>query len=146
MIGATTRVSHQIRVRRRLQLDDYFLVLGCMCLTAGTVVGYVSLKLLYFSEDLIYNPSYLLSVLFDPNSDISSRTVQKLLYAYPPLLWTTIFAVKFAYLAFLRQLIDRVERLVIYWRVVVGMTVFSFPICIILSAMICVKLGVEAGQ
>ena len=147
MVGAMTRMALQIRLRRGLNLDDYFLLFACICLTAGTILGYVNVDSLYFSEDLGLNPGELVELL-EAKVDIASRinAYERLYYTYPALLWAAIFAVKFAYLTFFRQLVDRVKPLVIYWRVIVGVTIVAFPICIISIYVACVKWGLEAGM
>jgi len=145
--AASIRLILQIKIHRRLYLDDYFLLFACACLTAGTVLGYASVGSLYFSQDLNYNPThffYLLAKHVDIAAHINKY--QRLYYSYPALLWTAIFVVKFGYLAFFRRLIDRIRPLIIYWRIIVGITIVSFPICIISIYVACTKWGLEAGE
>lgn len=145
--AASVRLILQIRIHRRLYLDDYFLLFACVCLTAGTALGYTNVASLYFVQGLNYNPThfyYLLAKHVDIAANINKY--ERLYYSYPALLWTAIFVVKFAYLAFFRRLIDRVRPLVIYWRVIVGITIVSFPICIISIYVACIKWGLEAGE
>ena len=147
IIGAITRLVLQLRIHRRLHLDDYFLILAALLLTASTILGYIHTNNLYFSEDISLNPDYVFTLLAsgaDVVGDINAY--ETLYYTYPALLWTCIFAVKFAYLTFFRQLVDRVRPLVIYWRVVVGVTIVSYPICILSIYVACMKWGLEAGQ
>ena len=118
-----------------------------MSLTAGTVLGYAKVGDLYWSEELNYNPEriyYLLAEHVDVGARINSY--ERLYFSYPAVLWTTIFAVKFAYLAFFRRLIDRITPLIKYWRVVLGIAILSFPICIISIYVACVKWGLAAGK
>lgn len=118
-----------------------------MSLTAGTVLGYANVGNLYWDEELNYNPAhiyYLLAEHVDVNAHII--TYERLQFSYPLLLWTSIFVVKFAYLAFFRRLIDRITPLIKYWRVVSGMSIVSFPICIISIYVSCMKWGLEAGK
>ena len=147
MVGAMTRMALQIQVRRHLQLDDYFLLFACLCLTAGTIVGFINVDNLYFSEDLNLNPGEFVELL-EAGVDVAGRidAYERLYYTYPGLLWASIFAVKFAYLSFFRQLVDRVRPIVIYWRIIVGTTIIALPICIISIYVTCFKWGSAAGM
>ena len=133
----------QIRLHRRIQLDDWFLLFACICLTIGTILTYTNIGNLYFGEELGLNTG-LLSIPMDIVTDINNY--EKLYYTYPALAWTTIFFVKFAYLYFFRQLVDRVKPLIIYWRVVVVTAAISYPICIVSIYIACPKWGLESGN
>ncbi|MCJ1318235.1 hypothetical protein MMC15_003563 [Xylographa vitiligo] len=87
MVGAMTRMALQIQVRRHLQLDDYFLLFACLCLTAGTIVGYINVDNLYFSEDLNLNPGEFVELL-EAGVDVAGRidAYERLYYTYPALL------------------------------------------------------------
>lgn len=136
----------QIRVRFRLQPDDYLLIFACICLLASTIFAYVRVEALYFIEKLSLNPNFLLYAI-KSNADIVGgiNDYTKFYLAITPLLWTSIFAVKFAYLVFFRQLVDRVKPLVTYWKIILGITTVSCPICISSTYFSCVKFGLEAG-
>ncbi|KAI9720462.1 MAG: hypothetical protein M1812_002968 [Candelaria pacifica] len=145
---AIIRLILQMRFHRRLYPDDYLLIFACVSLTASTALGYVKVDVLYWSQELHYNPQ-LLPYYIKENVDIAAHinTYIKLKYTCPTLLWTTIFAIKFAYLAFFRRLTEQVRPLIVYWRVVVSLTVVSFPICIlsIHVVIVCMKWGLEAA-
>ena len=147
MVAALVRLIVQIKLHRRLFLDDYFLIFACICLTAGTGLGYANVGSLYWSEELNYNPTHIYYLLAN-HVDIAARinVYQRLYYSYPALLWAAIFAVKFAYLAFFRRLIERVRGLIIYWRIVVGIATVSLPVCIVSIYVSCTKWGLEAGE
>lgn len=147
MIAATTRIGLQIQVRRRLQLDDYFLIFACICLLASTIFAYFRVEALYFSEKISSNPEFLLYAIVS-HADIVGQIndYTRFYLAITPLLWASIFAVKFAYLIFFRQLVDRVKPLVTYWKIILGITIVSCPICISSTFLSCVKWGLEAGQ
>jgi len=143
MVAAATRMTLQFRLHRRIQLDDWFLLFACMCLTTGTVLTYIKIDDLYFGEELGLNP-VLLTMPFNLLDAINSY--ETLYYTYPALAWTAIFFVKFAYLHFFRQLVDRVKPLIIYWRVIVVTTVLSYPICILSIYVACPMRGLAAGE
>lgn len=147
MVAATTRFVLQIKLYRRLHIDDYFLLLACICVTAGTVLGYTKVGDLYWTEDLSLHPTRLASLLVSEEDFVNQvNAYKRLSYAYPALLWTAIFAVKFAYLIFFRQLVARLRPLIIYWRVVLTITIISFPVCILSIYVGCEKWGLEASM
>lgn len=137
----------QLRIHRCFYADDYFLIFACVCLTAGTALGYANIGSLYWSQELNYNPTHIYYLLAD-RVDIGAgiNKYQRIWYGWTTLLWATIFVVKFAYLAFFKRLIARVKSLIIYWRVVVVITVISCPVCIVSPYVACVKWGLEAGK
>jgi hypothetical protein len=145
MVAAIARFILQIKVHRRLHVDDYFLLLACLCVTAGTVLGYINVGNLYWSEDLSLNPTRLISLLTS-TEDLVNRVnaYERLYYTYGALLFAAIFAVKFAYLTFFRQLVARLRPLLIYWRVVLATTIISFLVAIISVYLGCEKWGLEA--
>jgi len=147
MIAATTRFILQIKIYRRLHVGDYFFLLACSCVTTGTVLGYINVGNLYWSENLSLNPTRLIPLLASQNDFVNRvNTYKRLSYTYPALLWTAIFAVKFAYLIFFRQLVSRLRPLIIYWRVVLTTTIISFPLCVVSIYVGCGKWGLEAGM
>ncbi len=147
MVAATARCILQIKVHHRLHVDDYFLLIACIFVTAGTVLGYIKVGNLYWSEDLSLNPTRLMSLLTSEEDFINQiDAYERLFYIYPTLLWTAIFAVKFAYLTFFRQLVARLRPLIIYWRVVLATTIIAFPVCVASVYLGCMKWGLEAGM
>lgn len=137
----------QIKINRRLHPDDYLLIFACVCLTPATVLGYIYRGDLYWNEVLDYNLGHVATLLME-HVDIEAHiiTYQRFYHTYAALSKTSIFAVKFAYLAFFRRLVERIRPLILYWRVVLGITVISFPVCIITIYVPCTKRGLEAGK
>ena len=136
-----------MRIHNRLHLDDYFLIFSCVCITVGTALCYVYIGLLYWIQELDLNPtrsSYLLAEHIDFIADIN--LIERLVSVFTTLMFTAIFAVKLAYLAFFRRLVDRIRPLIIYWRVVTAITILSFPIGIILSFLACTQTGPDVGK
>lgn len=146
IIGAATRLTLQIRIHRWLRLDDYLLVNACICLTISTVLGYVYINTLFLGEELNVDSAEL-SKLVQGGANITdlSNTYRMLSWTYTVLLWSAIFSIKFAYLVFFRQLVDRVKPLVTYWRGIVGVTILAFSFCIISCFLPCTEQGVDTG-
>ena len=147
IVVASIRLILQARVNRRLYLDDYILIFACISLTAGTVLGYANVGNLYWSEGLNYNPTHIYYLL-EEHVDVAAHidVYEGLGFSYPTLLWITIFAIKLAYLVFLRRLIDRVLPLIMYWRIVLGVTIVSFLVCVVSMHLGCMKRGLKAGK
>ncbi|KAL8970734.1 MAG: hypothetical protein Q9183_001383, partial [Haloplaca sp. 2 TL-2023] len=145
---AAIRLILQIRTYRCLHVDDYFHIFACLCLTAGTILGYIHVGNLYHNQKITYNPQYALWLAANdlPRLVAAIETYQKLYYVYTSLLWTSIFAVKVAYLGFFRRLIDRIRSLIVFWRVVLGITIVSFPVCVLSIYLGCTKWGLEASS
>ena len=111
------------------------------------MLGYANVGSLYWSEELIYNPTHI-DYLLAEHVDVAAhiKFYERLQSSYSTILWTSIFAIKFAYLVFFRRLIDRITPLIMYWRVVLGITIVSFFICIVSIYVSCIKWGLKAGK
>ncbi|MCJ1408123.1 hypothetical protein MMC19_002196 [Ptychographa xylographoides] len=118
----------QIHRRKRLGLDDVFLLVACVLLVASTALLYVIVDALYLEEALTINPG---SVSFDLDSISEITWYQKVVYGYLDLSIATVYAVKFSFLCFFRLLIDRLRGMIIYWRIVVTVTAITlaFTVC-----------------
>lgn len=126
-----------------LRLDDYLLLFACILLTAGTAVLYYGTSSIYFvtafQESLAATPGTAVPGSAPTEADyeqleaILKETVffQKFIWAYFTVSWAAIFAVQFALLSFFRHLVNRLPRLHLYWKVVVGLAalVFGFAFC-----------------
>ncbi|KAL8637927.1 MAG: hypothetical protein Q9228_004859 [Teloschistes exilis] len=147
MIAAIARLMLQFKAHRRFFLDDWLLIFATVCLTTSTVIGYVKVGTLYWSQELNYNEFRVIE-LISQHVDLAAHinAFQRLYFTYPTVLWLSIFAIKFAYLAFLRRLVDRIKPLIGHWRIVVCITSVSFPVCIISVYVSCDKWGLDAGK
>lgn len=65
--------------------------------------------------------------------------------AYLFVTWTAIFLVKASFLAFFRRLINRVGKMVTYWKVVVVITIVVFGFCACIGFIGCPKSGLDAS-
>ena len=144
---ALVRLILQLKTYRRFYVDDYFLIFACVCLTASTVLGFINVDNLYWEQEIDYSPGLIIE-LMEQHVDIAAHinTYERLYRSYPVLLWAAIFAVKFAYLAFFRRLVDRIRPFLTYWWVIVGLSVVSFPVCVISVYLPCPKWGLESGK
>lgn len=103
-------------MQKEFALDDAFLAFGTACLIAAMAVLYINMDDMYFTEALTYAPT-----LFTFQPDLNRVfEFRKLVTASLILTWVAMMAVKFAFLALFRRLIDRIPPLIRYWRVVVA--------------------------
>lgn len=126
IIGALARTLIRFRNRQLRVLDDALLLSACICLIAATILLVKGASYLYMVETLQANPDL---VAFASLQDISAAVakIQQNTYPFGVLIWLSVFAVKFCYLSFFRQLIDQLARIVVYWRITLAVT---FVACI----------------
>lgn len=138
----------RIHFHRRLFLDDAFLLLACAVLTGATPIIYRAIPSIYFiqestSEGLNHVESSPSSAM---NAGAEGHLYQSLHLPHEALLWTVIFLVKFSFLSFFRQLVDRVYWLVLYWKVVSLVNVVACVFCVCFSFMECPRTDNKASR
>ena len=119
---------------------------ACIFLTAGTITLFIGLDSIYFIEELDLNG---IQVLIETDVDISNWLTelifyQKINWAYLSVTWASIFFVKFAFLAFFRDLVDRLPRMQLYRRIVSVLTVLVFAYAVCDGFIACPQLGLDA--
>ena len=132
IIAAALNIALKLRNNRRLQTEDFFLFLACACLTISTALIY---RLL--SSGIIS----LIESLPVPLKSISSY--QREAYAFLGLTWGSIFSFKFSILFFFKQLINRLDRIIAFWRITMVITIISFLCCIISFLTVCPHFGIS---
>ncbi|KAI9724630.1 MAG: hypothetical protein M1828_003654 [Chrysothrix sp. TS-e1954] len=151
MLAAVVRGAIRVKTRKMPSLDDYILLFACACLIGSTGVLYYGLPYIYFSEALTLSASggaqsAAAGLDYTEINAILAKLVlfQKVNWAYLAVSWTAIFSVKFAFLAFFRKLVDRLPRLLLFWKILVGFTslVFCFAVCD--SFIACPKTGLAS--
>ena len=133
IIAAVLRIYLRLRHDHRLDIDDYFLGLAAVNLCASAGVLLAARVLIYVQVRLS------LGLVTGQTPVLASELLyyHKLEEAASVLLWISIFAVKFSFLFFFRNLIQRVRPLKIWWHVVVGITVVAACTCVPLGFMVC---------
>ena len=129
IITAFIRLRIRLKIRRRLYLDDAFLGLACLFLLGASIILYRGLEILYLSDkDLV---DFIIEHRAEIADDVEPRAVM-LVFGYQrhfwwigPLSWLAIFSVKFSFLSFFHQLVNRLPRLLLYWRIVVLLNIFT---------------------
>lgn len=94
-----------------------------------------------------------LRTLDDPSDEAPSPKLiaelsrySRLSNAYIALLWTTIFAVKFSFLFFFRNLTRRLRAIVLYWRVISVVTIVVWVYSVANVFTNCPHFGPEARE
>lgn len=143
LISVAARVAIRIRTRRSLFLDDYVVVFGLACLIGATGVLYYDMNNIFVFDALDRQPGLLTYIAPEINRLLLSL---KYLDVFLALIWTTTFAVKFSFLAFFHQLIDRVTKIRVYYWTVVTITLLSWAFFISEPFILCRKFGLDASQ
>lgn len=134
--------------QKKLQPDDYVLMFACLTLIASQIMLYIPyIDDIYWIEALIIHPStqILASISEDPEAfhrKISS--LQRMQFSSFALTWTSIFAVKICFLLFFHQMITRLRRWILAWRVIFGITIFFWALCICAIFINCPHYGPTA--
>ena len=130
----------RIRLRNGLGLDDMFLLLACVFLIASTGLLFLVSDALYFEEELTLDPA---TVTFSANSFEQLDWYQKVIYAYLDLSQTATYCVKISFLCFFRLLIDRLRYMIIYWRVIVVISVLAWAYAMCTAFIGCPDFGLD---
>lgn len=133
----------RITYQKQLRLDDAFLILAAACLCAATGILYHICYFLYLHSAALYAPQVLPIVLAHFQELLG---LQKKVYPFLALIWTTTYAVKGCFLVFMRPLVWHISRAVnrYYWLIVV-FTVISWAYAIVDPFIICPYFGADAS-
>lgn len=134
--------------QRQLQPDDYVLIFACLTLIASQIMLYIpNIDDIYWIEALILYPSpqILASISKDPEAFYRRISkLQRMQFSSFALTWTSIFAVKICFLLFFHQMITRLQRWILAWRVIFGITIFFWALCICAIFINCPLFGPTA--
>ena len=127
LLIAVARIVTRFHSLKKLHLDDFVLMFACTTFIASQAVLYI-LKI----EDL-----YLIGALaFEPMSpqklaSVLPRvlTIQRMEFSCLALTFASIFAVKFCFLLFFHEMITRLQRLILAWKVIFGITILFGAFC-----------------
>lgn len=134
----------RLTYQKQLRLDDAFLILAAACLCAATGILYNITYFLYLHAAALLAPEVLPEVLahFD-----ELLNLQKKVYPFLSMIWTTTFAVKGCFLAFMHPLVWHISRKVkwYFWSVVV-FCIISWMFVIVDPFIICPYFGTDASE
>ncbi|PWY70291.1 hypothetical protein BO94DRAFT_609388 [Aspergillus sclerotioniger CBS 115572] len=138
------RIFIRLFTRRRLFLDDAFLSFAFATLLVGTVLGYLRAYTIYTELAAMEGDITAILVI---GSNLSAHE-QDFGYniAFIGLLWTTVFAVKWCYLAFFHPLLVGMSRwFIYYYRFTIGLSLVSWVLSSFVAPIVpCPYTGMKA--
>lgn len=143
VICVTGRLITRIYTRRRLFLDDAFLVIGVVFLGAATVLSYRMAR----TSGLVEALQRYSDIIIPLDQAKPLLNAMALAVTFLCLTWTTTFTVKFSFLALFWHLVQRTSKwLTRYYWVVTGTCVISWMVVICVPFVLCHYFGAEAGR
>lgn len=144
IMAAASRTFIRLHPVPRITLDDTLLLFACVCLTASTGLLLDLVPREYLQERLNFGQ---LETLPFPISDLPGVTVHtvSILDAYTVFSWMVIYAAKFCYLIFFRQLVDRLRPMVIYWQCVMVITFLLGALSLCETFIACPRIDASAA-
>lgn len=137
------RMVTRIYTRRRLFLDDAFLLFGLTCLCAATVLCYQMVRTMFLVEAL----QRYSDIVIPADQDQPLLNAMAIGVSVLCLTWTTTFAVKFSFLVLFWHLIQRLSKwLSRYYWAVVGTCAISWMFVICEPFVLCHYFGADTGS
>ena len=150
IITAFIRLGIRLKIRRRLYLDDAFLGLACLFLIGATIILYRGFEILYLFEkdidDFIVKHRAEIADDVEPGAVMLVLGYRRRLRWIGPLLWLAIFSVKFSFLSFFHQLVDRLPRLLLYWRSIVLLNIAALIYFLSWNSIECSQSNFESRK
>lgn len=142
MLSALVRVAMRVNGGKRLYLDDFLVLLSISSLAAATGIVYHYLDVLFLvqaikTESIIPTQAEIMPIL----------NIMKWNNIFVALIWTAIFAIKFAFLSFFHRLLLSMPKKVIwyYWFTVV-FKLACWLFLVIDSCITCPYIGLAARK
>ena len=134
LLIAVARIVTRFHSLKKLHPDDYVLMFACTTFIASQAVLYIlKIEDLYLVGALAFepmSPQKLASVLEDPEAFYPRvLTIQRMEYSCIALTFASIFAVKFCFLLFFHEMITRLQRLILAWKVIFGINILFWAFC-----------------
>lgn len=127
-------------------LDDLMLIFACVTLTASIGLLFSLIPTLYWDEELILNPGSQALAMAGPPAPFLARVLfsQRMAYSFVVLTYATIFAVKICFLLFFFQMVDRLKKLMLFWKIVFGITLLFYCLCASVEFISCPHFGLAS--
>ncbi len=127
---AVARFVLRLHVQRKLYPDDFVLMFACLTFIASQALLYTfKIDTLYWHERL--NVQSFVSMLEDPELFILRiKKVLRIECSSLTLTISSIFAVKIGFQLLFYQMITRLRRLLLAWKVIFGITIIFGALCI----------------
>jgi len=117
-------MSLRVLGRRRLYLDDGFLILSAIMLCAASGVLYENIFAIYLLNSVGRAPELLRTTAFLSYAKVLQDNHGAQVFSV--LSWITIYGVKFTFFAFFKPLIQFRQRLTVYYWISVVFTILAF--------------------
>lgn len=141
VLVVAARIVMRWRLRRRLYLDDFFLIFGLACLCGATGLILVSVRKIFLTEALLVDQSFLLPL---EGALSVMNTAPAIINYFLFLTWTVVISVKFSFLALFKLLIQRISwKVTFYYWFVVAFTVITWIYMVSEAFIICPAFGVH---
>lgn len=119
--------------QRKLHPDDFVLMFACLTIIASQVLLYtLNMDNIHWLGAATFDPVPQTPALTIEDLEEYYRRISKILrmeYSIGILTWASIFAVKICFLLFFHQMITRIRKLIVVWRVIFGITIISWALC-----------------
>lgn len=151
LLMAAARMVIRFHSQRKLHLDDIVLIFACSTFIASQVLLYViKIEGLYWLGALVYEPMgpQNLSLILE-HPEAFYRHVEKIQVmdtCSAALTWTSIYAVKICFLLFFHQLITRLRRLILAWKIIFVITIIFWAFCVSAMFITCPRFGPSSSK
>ncbi|KAL6719722.1 hypothetical protein ACLMJK_001643 [Lecanora helva] len=130
-MAAVMRLTIRVRSKGRLFIDDMLLTFACLTLILASVILQIELGTIYIAEELtaLYKSGRELPKDLDIPPVIARYHVAQDVHG--TMCWLTVFSVKFSFLFFFRQLVNKIPNLEYYWKWVLGLNCVACLYCLL---------------
>lgn len=142
MISVIFRFVVRFHTRKKPALDDYLVLLAAVAVSAATGLLLQNLDTFYLSEAIF--KLFLIPTTTEVDALLD---IMKWLHAIAPLVWLTLYAVKFAFLYFFHRLVISCSKwLRIYFWGVVVFVFISWLSSSLSMVVLCPKIGLDSCE
>ncbi|OTB09269.1 hypothetical protein M426DRAFT_260579 [Hypoxylon sp. CI-4A] len=137
------RIAVRVLSRRRIFIDDGFVITSFVCLVAATSIFYKRARIIYMVFSLMRGDEVIELIASQEIADVYGQMNWS--FPYVTFMWTTIFMVKLCYFAFFRVLLQSMPKSLIryYWTAVV-MTIVAWMYLVLQQLIICPYFGASS--
>lgn len=145
LLAVAVRITIRIKLRRRLSLDDYFLLFGLACLFGAAGLALRLMRILFLTE--VLETDHPVNYVFTVHDILDFNDSMAVVSSLVVLSWTATYAVKFSFLALFRHLIRRLsKRITIYYWIVAGFTSLSWAYMVVEPFILCPVFGLSSSM
>lgn len=144
-LAVAARIAIRIKFRRRLSLDDYFLLFGLACLSGAAGLAFKLMRILFLTE--VLETDHPVDYMFTVQDILDFKVAMAVVSSLLVLSWTATYAVKLSFLALFRHLISRLsKKITIYYWIIVGFTLLSWAYAVVEPFILCPVFGLSSSM